>query len=380
MAIWDPKTYQEAVALVHNTRNEPLAAVLNVKGAMSCPAPSWDPHRAYRVALAGGTPTLQMLVNGEWVLAPLEQPNQPLPASAVSTEFDTKTTNILFMDVNGWSGLQASQIHDYVVKAMPKLAEHLKDDDFRNTWGDAIVATFDSAKKAAEAALNIRDFFKRAYVSDGVPSGLSCRVSLHCGEAIIDYNALTKHRDIFGQGVHVAARLEPATSPGHVFCTKSFADRLDEVKGAAPKAWPLGRILLPKNFGEIETFVVTWPNDDAPVPSIVLKTPSPKRKTSSPKDEVPPAAETLSEADVKIALKAWLSSLPVGKSGTAFKFANIDDELELPPGSSKRFLATIVRQRDGSWKVKEEGDMMISLTFEHPAAIVVSRPRSRRID
>ena len=58
----------------------------------------------------------------------------------------------------------------------------------------------------------------------------------------------------------MAARLEPVTKPGAIFCTKDFADRLKEVQGLAPKAWSLGPLDLDKGFGRVEVFVLTGPN------------------------------------------------------------------------------------------------------------------------
>lgn len=200
--------------------------------------------------------------------------------------FETKTESLLFMDVSGWSKLEPDTIHRYVTTAMPKIETLIRKQTFLNTWGDAIVATFASVKDASESALRIRDFFRNGYSVDGISPGLACRISLHLGEVILCHNALLKRDDIFGEAVHTAARLEPMTAPGQVFCTRSFADRLNEVRGAAPKAWPLPeRLVLPKNFGEIEAFVVTGANDVDPRPGLIAaeaaNSPSPPFVTMS---------------------------------------------------------------------------------------------------
>jgi class 3 adenylate cyclase len=176
----------------------------------------------------------------------------------------TKTKSILFMDVSGWSKLTAPDIHAYASKGLIALKERLGGYDFINTWGDSVVATYDSAKIAAENALSIQIFFNNSYPASGVSSGLSCRVSLHVGEVIFCRNALLDKPDIFGAAVHVAARLEPVTKPGSIFCTKAFADRLKEVQGLAPKAWSLGSRELDKGFGLFEVFVLTGPNTPDP--------------------------------------------------------------------------------------------------------------------
>lgn len=142
------------------------------------------------------------------------------------------------MDVSGWSKLTSVDIYRYVTDALPKLNVFLikNQADFSNTWGDAIVATFNSAKNAAECALEIRDQFRRGTQLDGISNGLTCRLSLHQGEVMLCENPVRRGKDIFGNAVHIAAHLEPATTPGQVFCTESFADALKEVSGLGPSA------------------------------------------------------------------------------------------------------------------------------------------------
>lgn len=185
----------------------------------------------------------------------------------------SKTVSILFMDVSGWSKLDAERIHRYVTLAMPKLAELMPQRDFINSWGDAIVATFSSVKEASESALRIRDFFRNSYSYDGIAEGLTCRISLHLGEALICQNPFINRYDIFGDAVHLAARLEPMTLPGQIFCTKSFAERLEELRGLAPKPWPLPQALsLPKDFGTITAYVVAGVNEPDPRPMLSKNT------------------------------------------------------------------------------------------------------------
>jgi class 3 adenylate cyclase len=116
----------------------------------------------------------------------------------------SKTRSILFMNVSGWRKLPASEIHAYASKVLQNLSQRLEGHDFINTWSDSIVATFESAKSAAEMALRIQDFFANSYPESGVSSGLTCRVSLHLGEIICCRNALRSELDIFGEAVHVA--------------------------------------------------------------------------------------------------------------------------------------------------------------------------------
>jgi adenylate cyclase len=196
------------------------------------------------------------------------------PAGAASTSsrppgpsMTTKTLNILFMDLAGWSKLSHLQIANYLEKALPRLAEKIQNfhSDHLNTWGDAVVATFSSAVDAANCALDIRDFFRRASEKDGVPQGLEPRVSLHVGEVITAHNPLIGKSDVFGEAVHLAARLEPVTERGQVFCTAEFATSLRAHRGFAPSVHELDEVELPKGFGKVKTYLVTGPNETSPV-------------------------------------------------------------------------------------------------------------------
>lgn len=180
----------------------------------------------------------------------------------------TETRSILFMDLAGWSKLRAPQLSAYLERALPKLdvlvkgygAQHI------NTWGDALVATFGSSKEAAECALDVRDFFRRTPETEGVPSGLIPRIALHVGEVIIAHNPLLARTDVFGDAVHLAARLEPVTGTGEVYCTAEFGTALDAIRGMGPCAHPIGEVELPKAFGLVRVFAVTWPNEPSPAP------------------------------------------------------------------------------------------------------------------
>jgi class 3 adenylate cyclase len=178
----------------------------------------------------------------------------------------TKNRAILFMDVAGWSEYQNRDIADYVDRVLPEVAKLLRSAEAShlNTWGDAIVATFDSVVTAAEAALAVRDHFRKTPETRGLREGSACRIALHVGEVMIRYNPILERDDIFGHDVHLAARLEPVTDRGQVFCTEAFAQALHSQRGNGPKAVTKGRRALPKGFGEIETFVVLWPNEPVP--------------------------------------------------------------------------------------------------------------------
>lgn len=122
------------------------------------------------------------------------------PGSEDAEEGDRQSTgfrnaSILFMDVSKFTSLDSRALKTYVTEAMPRLAEKVKERAwFVNTWGDAIVAAFESCNAAAEVALDLRDEFLRGGYH--IPSGLRCRISLHAGQVYVEKNPFLLRKDI----------------------------------------------------------------------------------------------------------------------------------------------------------------------------------------
>lgn len=205
-------------------------------------------------------------------------------------------------------------------------------------------------------ALRLQDFFANSYPESGVSSGLTCRVSLHLGEVICCRNALRNESDVFGEAIHVAARLEPVTSPGAIFCTQAFADCLREVQGSAPRAWPLGPLELAKGFGKVEVFVISGPNAQ-----------DPRRLYEYPSSESSGDADIknllLSDQSARVRLIGWLNKLPVRRSGEAIKLSEIETSCGLQPGQAFRLISDVVPGGEGAWNLEflTEHDVILSL-------------------
>jgi class 3 adenylate cyclase len=290
-----------------------------------------------------------------------------MKANAEPNSIPTKTRTILFMDVVGWSKLSTDEIYAYATTGLHTLSSTLKDYDFINTWGDAIVATFDSAKCAAENALRIRDFFANSYPESGVAPGLTCRVSLHVGDVIFCHNALRNGDDIFGEAVHVAARLEPVTMPGNIFCTKRVADMLSEIRGSAPRVWPIGPQNLAKDFDTLELYVVTGPNANDPRPLIPQANKTASTTSHSENDNLP-------DTSASTRIKGWLNKLPKNRTGEAILLEEIEQQCKLQPGQPYRLLSGLVPGGEGEWNIGELTQHEVILNYKpRPKQ---SRPRA----
>jgi len=183
----------------------------------------------------------------------------------------SKSLNILFLDVKGWSALEPDECRSYYEIALKTINDYLAAAQHRNTWGDAIVATFVSAAEAAEAALKIRDFFVSATRRDGMPSAAGCRIALHNDEVLVLQNPVTGREDIVGQGVNLAARLEPVTPVGWVLASEVFAGRLRRAGGTGCRAESLGPVPLPKDAGVPNVACILRLKEPAPSKEAWLK-------------------------------------------------------------------------------------------------------------
>ena len=296
--------------------------------------------------------------------APRPEVFNTMKANAEPNSISTKTRTILFMDVVGWSKLSTDEIYAYATTGLHTLSSTLKDYDFINTWGDAIVATFDSAKCAAENALRIRDFFANSYPESGVAPGLTCRLSLHVGDVIFCHNVLRNGADIFGEAVHVAARLEPVTMPGNIFCTKRVADMLSEIRGSAPRVWSIGPQNLAKDFGTVELYVVTGPNANDPRPLIPQANKTASSTSHSKNDNLP-------DTSASTRIKGWLNKLPKNRTGEAILLEEIEQQCKLQPGQPYRLLSGLVPGGEGEWNIGELTQHEVILNYK-------SRPQQSR--
>ncbi|MEB3320025.1 MAG: adenylate/guanylate cyclase domain-containing protein [Cyanobium sp.] len=291
---------------------------------------------------------------------PPREIHHPVTLKEAAT-LDSKTKTILFMDVKGWSKLTSSEIEAYASKGLRNLSTHLSGHDFINTWGDAIVATFDSARKAAENAIRIRDFFANSYPDSGVARGLSCRISLHLGEVIVCHNALIGREDIFGSAVHLAARLEPVTTPGQIFCTLVVANSLKDIEDSSPRALPLGQMELAKKFGTEEIFVVTGPN--APDPRPLLRQAAVGSPTEPPAESSPEGKTNLPDDSALLRLRGWLNQLPLRRSGEAIALNTIASECAVEADQPYRLLPQLIGEAGSRWAIEQLSPHDVILTY-----------------
>jgi class 3 adenylate cyclase len=179
------------------------------------------------------------------------------PAIAGGTKREIRS--ILFADYKGFSRISEREMPQFMTIVMGRIAQVLHDFgdhvEFRNTWGDAIYAIVDEPKTAASMALALQDALSdipRSLVPSGGTAGL--RLGVHYGPIWVGTDRITGNRLWYGGEVNRTARIEPVTPVGGVYCTESFAAALLMDNCNTCVFTSVGRVLLPKKYGELELY------------------------------------------------------------------------------------------------------------------------------
>ncbi|MGH7155612.1 MAG: adenylate/guanylate cyclase domain-containing protein, partial [Acetobacteraceae bacterium] len=138
---------------------------------------------------------------------------------------------ILAADVAGYSRLMHEnedathgRFTDIMRDAVePAMAEHTG--RIVKSTGDGFLAEFGSTVEAVRCALQIQDGVARITADDAAESRIELRVGIHIGEVIVE------ERDIYGDGVNIAARLEGLADPGGIMISESVHEN---VRGRLP--------------------------------------------------------------------------------------------------------------------------------------------------
>jgi class 3 adenylate cyclase len=158
----------------------------------------------------------------------IAQPNQnysaPVRAESKPQE-QRKVLAILFSDIKGYSAMMSQnetlalrlldehnnialplvhQNHGYVIKLI----------------GDAILAAFESSITAVQCAVEIQNALAERNKQSSKEERILIRIGIHVGDVIL------KNNDAFGDGVNIAARLEPLATPGGILISRAVRDMI----------------------------------------------------------------------------------------------------------------------------------------------------------
>jgi len=84
--------------------------------------------------------------------------------------------------------------------------------------GDAVLATFDSASDAVFCAIAVQRMLAERNRDKPTETQIRIRIGIHIGDIVL------KEGDVFGDGVNIAARLEPLAKPGGICVSQAVYD------------------------------------------------------------------------------------------------------------------------------------------------------------
>ena len=127
-----------------------------------------------------------------------------------------KLASIVAADVVGYSAMMADD-EIGTLNSMRALKKELiepivakRGGHIVKTMGDGFLIDFSSAVASIEAAVELQQKLRAQNANDALTKSINMRVGVHIGDIVIEDG------DIFGDGVNIAARIEPLASPGGI--------------------------------------------------------------------------------------------------------------------------------------------------------------------
>lgn len=180
----------------------------------------------------------------------------PLRA-ALGSEPPQQICAVLFADFVDFSKLDETMLPGFVSGYLSPLARIIQNArlagygpmDF-NTWGDGLFCVFDSMLKAGIFALELQGLAGSGEWSlAGSGATLDLRIALHAGPVYRVPDPVYPKDTFVGTNISFAARIEPVTAPGEIWCSQTFA-ALAAAEGVGDfRCEPLGPQTLPKQAG-----------------------------------------------------------------------------------------------------------------------------------
>merc|ERR1711934_868768 len=108
-------------------------------------------------------------------------------------------------------------------------------------------------------ALHMRDLVIRTkWERYNLPKALSIRISLHAAPVFPCVDPVTEEIDFIGSHTSRAARIEPITPKGSVYCSDSFACVAASSNVRDFSCQYIGKVPLAKQYGVLGVLVVNW--------------------------------------------------------------------------------------------------------------------------
>lgn len=173
-----------------------------------------------------------------------------------------KIISMLFADAVGFSKLSEAQIPPFVERFLGGVRQTMDRQKHApltvNTWGDGLYFTFESVIHANDFALDLSDLVNATkWKNFGLPVELNLRIALHAGPAFEILDPVTRNKVFNGFHVSRAARIEPVTPPGNVYCSESHAALVALENNDSYHCEFVGNMPYAKNYGVFPTYSLT---------------------------------------------------------------------------------------------------------------------------
>jgi class 3 adenylate cyclase len=166
---------------------------------------------------------------------------------------------ILTGDIRGYSKLSEEQLPVFSRAVMGSfsdvLARYDAEIEYRNTWGDAILAVVSDAPSAARCALDLQDAMTAVDLAgSGLPDHLAFRISAHIGPVFVTTDPVLHAPSFMGTHISRTARIEPVTPPGAVYVTEPFAAALELAGCSDLRCDYVGHMPAAKDYGRLRMY------------------------------------------------------------------------------------------------------------------------------
>jgi tetratricopeptide (TPR) repeat protein len=166
---------------------------------------------------------------------------------------------ILIGDMSDFSKLPDEQLPAFSGLVMSCLARVLNrygaEVEYRNTWGDALIAVISNAQSAARCALDLQDAMDGIDLkAAGLPTHLALRLSGHVGPVFPILDPVLGLPSFMGSHISRTARIEPVTPPGEVYVTEAFAASLELAGSNDLGCNYVGHMPAAKNYGRLRMY------------------------------------------------------------------------------------------------------------------------------
>ncbi len=170
-----------------------------------------------------------------------------------------ETKSVLFADLRGFGALDDTALGRFYSAVLPRFAAALAIGApvYRNAWGDALQAVFDSPAPAAAAGAAVAGAVPATVLAAAcLPATLRPRLALDFGALARVFDPVQGVAKFAGRVMTRAARIEPVTPPGSIYATEAFACEMalaPEPRFACDYA---GIVATAKGFGSLPLYAL----------------------------------------------------------------------------------------------------------------------------